>query len=194
MTKNDPASAEPTRGCAACRARLPIVELIRFAHDGEGVVVDLDRRRGGRGVNVGPTRRCLEQAVKRGAFQRGFRRQVTPENARMLYEALGRAFLARLVSYIESSRRSGAVIDVERVDEVEPPELRVALEESGGTLLGVMVPRVRVTSARAFARVAWLARGVSEFTFAMAGGMRRRPEPPAPCAVARASRTPSEKE
>lgn len=192
MTENDQASTEPTRGCAACRARLPIAELIRFAHDGDGVVVDLDRRRGGRGVNIGPARRCLEQAIKRGAFQRGFRRQVPPERARMLYEELGHAFLVRLVSYIESSRRSGAVIDVAGVDEVEPPELRVALEESGGTLLGVTLPRVRVTSARAMARVAWLARGVSEFTFDMAGGMRRRPEGLAPCATARAGRTPSE--
>jgi len=194
VSKNDPASTEPTRGCAACRARMPIAELIRFAHDGEGVVVDLDRRLGGRGVNVGPSRRCLEQAIKRGAFQRGFRRPLPPERARSLYESLGRAFIERLSSYVESSRRSGAIEDVARVEDVTPPELRTTLDLSGGELLGIPVPRVRVTNARAAARVAWLSRGVSEFTFDMAGGMRRRPEAPVPCTVARGGRTPSEKE
>lgn len=193
MPKNDPARTEPTRGCAACRARLPLAELIRFAHDGERVVVDLDRRLGGRGVNIGPARSCLEQAIKRGAFQRGFKRPLPPEQARMLFDVLGRAFITRLASYVESSRRSGAVVDVERAGEVEPPELRAVFEASEGALLGVPVPRVRVTSARAAARVAWLARGVSEFTFDIAGGMRRRPEAPVPCARARGGRTPSEK-
>ena len=192
MTTNDPVSAAPTRGCAACRARLPVAEFIRFAHDGEGVVVDLDRRRGGRGVNVGPARRCLEQAVKRGALQRGFRRPVPQEQARALFDAVGRAFLDRLVTFVASSRRSGAVQDVEQVEDVEPAALRAVFEDSEGTLLGVPLPRVRVTEARAMARVAWLARGVSEFTFPMAGGMRRRPDAPAPCAAVRGGRTPSE--
>jgi len=192
VTKNEPASTEPTRGCAACRARLPRAELIRFAHDGAAVVVDLDRRHPGRGVNIGPARRCLEQAIKRGAFQRGFRRSVPQEEARALHAAVGRAFLDRLVTFVASSRRSGAVLDVEQVEEVEPVALREVLEDSGGSLFGVTLPRVRVTAARASARVAWLARGVSEFTFDMAGGMRRRPEAPAPCAAARGGRTPSE--
>jgi len=194
VKKNDPASTVPMRGCAACRARLPIAELVRFAHDGEGVVVDLDRRLGGRGVNVGPARRCLQQAIKRGAFQRGFRRPVPAESVRGLNDALGRAFLDRLVSFIESSRRSGGVVDVEGVDQVEPEELRTTLEASGGTLLGVPLPQVRATTARASTRIAWLARGVSEFTFDTAGGMERRPEALAPCAIVREGRTPSERE
>ena len=35
MTRNEPQIHAPTRGCAACRARLPLAEVVRFALDGD---------------------------------------------------------------------------------------------------------------------------------------------------------------
>lgn len=187
MAQSDPIPHGPTRGCAACRARLPAAELIRFAHDGASVVVDLDRRMPGRGVNLGPTRACLARAIKRGAFARGFKRPVPARDVEGLGESLALTFLDRLIHYMESSRRSQGVVDAPSRDEVEPPELRALVAATDGELRGIRIPQVRALTPAAAARITWLARGVSEFTFDMAGGMKRRPESPEPCVLVRAS-------
>jgi uncharacterized protein len=65
------------RMCIATRDVRPIAELIRFVvgPDGEPVP-DLKQKLPGRGIWVTATRAALDQAVKHGAFVRGFKRQV----------------------------------------------------------------------------------------------------------------------
>ncbi len=81
--KERPAHARSCAGCGA-RAERPSggFELVRFAllPDGEAVraVVDLGASSFGRGVWVHPTRKCLEQAARRG-FSRSARREVRAE-------------------------------------------------------------------------------------------------------------------
>jgi len=62
------------RLCLVTREVKPVSGMIRFvvAPDGE-VVADLKRRLPGRGVWITATRQALAEAVKRGAFRRGFR-------------------------------------------------------------------------------------------------------------------------
>lgn len=151
------------------------------------MVVDLDRRLPGRGVNLGPTRACLARAIKRGAFARGFKRPVPARDVEGLGASLAVAFLDRLIHYMESSRRSQGVVAATCRDEVEPPELRALLAATDGALGGRHIPQLRAVTPAAAARIGWLARGVSEFTFDMAGGMKRRPESPEPCVLVRAS-------
>jgi predicted RNA-binding protein YlxR (DUF448 family) len=59
------------RVCAACRERQPAEKLIRFVRSGSGVSPDLARKAIGRGLNLSPSLRCLELAIKRGVFRRG---------------------------------------------------------------------------------------------------------------------------
>jgi predicted RNA-binding protein YlxR (DUF448 family) len=74
--KNLGAGAE--RLCVVTRQVKPVDEMIRFVAGPQGEVVpDLKRKLPGRGVWVTATRADLAQAVKRGAFGKGFGRAVT---------------------------------------------------------------------------------------------------------------------
>ncbi|MEZ5877187.1 MAG: RNA-binding protein [Tepidamorphaceae bacterium] len=69
---------DPQRTCIVTRQVRPEHELIRFVLDPEGrVVADLKRRLPGRGVWLTARADMLEEAVRKKAFARGFRRQVT---------------------------------------------------------------------------------------------------------------------
>lgn len=65
------------RMCAVTRQVQPIEDLIRFvvAPDGN-VIADLKRKLPGRGLWISAARGTLAEAVKRGLFGRGFKRQV----------------------------------------------------------------------------------------------------------------------
>jgi uncharacterized protein len=65
------------RMCVATRTVRPVADLIRFVvgPDGEAVP-DLKQKLPGRGVWVTATRDALDQAIKRKAFGRGFKRDV----------------------------------------------------------------------------------------------------------------------
>ena len=65
------------RLCAATRTVRPVSELIRFVIGPEGeVVADIKSRLPGRGLWVTATRDALNEAIRRRAFSRGFRREV----------------------------------------------------------------------------------------------------------------------
>jgi len=65
------------RFCAATGAVKPVGEMIRFVVGPEGTVVpDLRGRLPGRGIWITSTRQALETAIARGAFTRGFKREV----------------------------------------------------------------------------------------------------------------------
>lgn len=87
------------RQCAVTRERRTPDALIRFVLDPEGrIVPDLKGRLPGRGVWVSLDREAVALAAKRGAFSRGFRRQVPadPGLAAQVDALLEKAALERL--------------------------------------------------------------------------------------------------
>jgi predicted RNA-binding protein YlxR (DUF448 family) len=71
-------SAGTERLCVVTRAVRPVDEMIRFVAGPDRMVVpDLKRRLPGRGVWVTATRETLVQAVRRGAFRRALKAEVT---------------------------------------------------------------------------------------------------------------------
>jgi len=72
-----PHTRERERLCVATRTVRPVADLIRFvvAPDGE-VVPDLKCKLPGRGVWVTATHDAIEEAIKRKAFARGFKRDL----------------------------------------------------------------------------------------------------------------------
>jgi uncharacterized protein len=72
-----PRGRERERLCVATRAVRPVSDLIRFVVGPDGKVVpDVKGKLPGRGVWVTGTRAVLEEAIKRKAFARGFKRDV----------------------------------------------------------------------------------------------------------------------
>jgi uncharacterized protein len=72
-----PRGRERERLCVATRAVRPVDDLIRFVVGPDGKVVpDLKGKLPGRGVWVMGTRAALEEAIKRKAFARGFKRDI----------------------------------------------------------------------------------------------------------------------
>jgi len=82
------------RMCAVTREVRPVEELLRFVvgPDAE-VLVDLKRKLPGRGLWISASRKALSEAVRRGVFGRGFRRdvKVSPELAEATEALLVRA-------------------------------------------------------------------------------------------------------
>jgi predicted RNA-binding protein YlxR (DUF448 family) len=72
-----PHRRQPERLCVATRTVQPVVDLIRFVvgPDGEAVP-DIKCKLPGRGVWVTATQEAVEDAIKRKAFARGFKRDV----------------------------------------------------------------------------------------------------------------------
>ena len=72
-----PRARERARLCAATRTVQPVSELIRFVvgPDGEAVP-DVKNKLPGRGIWITATRDALDEAIKRRAFARGFKREV----------------------------------------------------------------------------------------------------------------------
>lgn len=72
------------RTCVGCRETASPDQLVRVTVEhserGPEAVIDVDRRLGGRGAWVHPTRECLSTAVRRRAFNRAFRTAVSAEN------------------------------------------------------------------------------------------------------------------
>ncbi|MGH3440841.1 MAG: YlxR family protein [Nitriliruptorales bacterium] len=71
--------SHPIRTCVACRRRRPQHELLRLAATPEGVMLDPERRRPGRGAYVCPEAGCLEAARRREG--RALRRALRAEEA-----------------------------------------------------------------------------------------------------------------
>lgn len=72
-----PRGRERERLCVATRTVRPVDDLIRFVVGPDGQVVpDVKAKLPGRGVWVTGTRAALEEAIKRKAFARGFKRDL----------------------------------------------------------------------------------------------------------------------
>jgi len=135
-TEDERRRATPERTCVGCRQRDDRDALLRFVLGPDGQVVpDLGRKLPGRGASVHPRRACLEVAVRRGGFARGFRRPVDADLeslVAMVVEQLER----RLTGLLLAAQRSGnltlgtdAVRD--RLREQPPALLLVAGDAAG---------------------------------------------------------------
>ena len=195
------AAGGPVRICAACRARVSRDVLLRFVvgaaplPDGESadgssgtkvadrrtIQVDLARTAPGRGVNVGPSPHCIERAVKRGAFQRQWRMQLSREGVELLQVQTRESLRERLAAYIASAWARGGLTRVASLDEVEPREAKVLWESEDLVELVSGIPPVRATNPRISAKIKALSNALSEFTFTRVGGTKRRPEAPEAC-------------
>lgn len=74
-----------SRTCVGCRAVDDPDHLVRLTVRAKVIepviVLDDDRKLGGRGAWLHPTAACVEKAVRRRAFHRAFRRQVDSREA-----------------------------------------------------------------------------------------------------------------
>ena len=97
------------RMCALTRQVRPVDELIRFvvAPSGE-VAPDLKRKLPGRGLWISASRAALADAVKRGTFSKGFRREVrlSPTFA----EDTERLMVAGVVEALAIAAKAGQVV------------------------------------------------------------------------------------
>ncbi|MFW8593870.1 RNA-binding protein [Cribrihabitans neustonicus] len=122
------------RKCIATGETEPKQGLIRFVMGPDGSVVpDVRGKLPGRGVYVAASRAALEAAVKKKAFARGFKAQVSvPEN---LPEEVERQVVRRIVELISLARKSGdAVAGFEKVkDWLGKEEARVLIQASDGS-------------------------------------------------------------
>jgi predicted RNA-binding protein YlxR (DUF448 family) len=87
------------RMCVATREVRPVADMIRFVVGPDGAAVpDLKRKLPGRGVWVTATREALEDAIKRKALARGFKREVRlkPDLVAQTGQLLERAVLDAL--------------------------------------------------------------------------------------------------
>jgi hypothetical protein len=87
----------------------------------------------------------------------------------------------RLRDYLGALAKRGGMRTVTSLDEVVPSEMKRLWEDDA--LRGIVsgLSPGAVTSARSAARIRALLCVVSEFTFARAGGIKRRLEPPEAC-------------
>lgn len=169
------------RSCAACRQRAPRGELLRFVLVDGRVVFDPDRLRQGRGLNLGPSPRCIERAQKKGAFQRQWRIALSPEDARVLAADVGERVRERLAHWLEDAWQRGALAPVAGPEAVEPERMRVLWTQPELASIVGRVPPSIARTPRAAARMAALTHAAWQFTLLGAGDMKRRPEPADVC-------------
>lgn len=81
----------PERKCIACNKRLPQNELFRITFDGTQLKVDEEKKNEGRGCYLCKNSKCFENALKKNAFQRTFKRAFSKDEV----EQIGRYLNAK---------------------------------------------------------------------------------------------------
>ncbi len=74
------------RRCIACRESKPQDELIRFTFDGTVIAADKDGKNDGRGFYLCNSAECLENAIRRKAFNRACKRNIDTEQIRKVVD------------------------------------------------------------------------------------------------------------
>ncbi|BBF94276.1 RNA-binding protein [Blastochloris tepida] len=101
--------AGPVRTCIATRRQGARDAMLRFVAGPDGTVVpDLAARLPGRGAWVGLGRTAVETAVKRRAFARAFRREVTVDPA--LADQVDRLLERSALEALSLANKAGAVV------------------------------------------------------------------------------------
>jgi predicted RNA-binding protein YlxR (DUF448 family)/ribosomal protein L30E len=95
------------RLCVGCRQTDNRDALLRFVSNGEPAMFapDIRRRAPGRGVSVHPRYRCVEAAVRTGAFRRALEVDATP-SARELATSAAAQYVRRAEGLLLAARRS----------------------------------------------------------------------------------------
>jgi predicted RNA-binding protein YlxR (DUF448 family) len=125
------------RTCILTRAVKPIDELIRFVIAPDGAVVaDLKRRLHGRGVWVTATRAAVDEAARRKAFARAFKREVrvAADLAAKVEQQLERAALDALGIAHKAGRVAAGFARTEKALAKEP--VAAVLQASDGAADG----------------------------------------------------------
>jgi len=81
MPHREGAPSGPQRRCAACRARRPKAELLRFVRGPGGVEPDPEQVGPGRGGYCCPDPACVERGLRRGGLARTLRTPLSQEDA-----------------------------------------------------------------------------------------------------------------
>ena len=77
----------PMRTCIATGEKFPKRDLLRIVSKDDGFVeYDVTGKKQGRGANISMTREALELAIKKKAFNRAFKRPLSPEEIKYLQE------------------------------------------------------------------------------------------------------------
>lgn len=114
-TTNDPALERPVKGetpvrqCAVTRERLPQTQMVRFVADPDGrLVPDIAGKLPGRGVWAAADRKAVEDGVKKRAFSRGLKQDVSaPED---LADMVERLLLDRCTGLLGMAKKSGRIV------------------------------------------------------------------------------------
>lgn len=127
----------PERKCIATGQVQDPSGMIRFVVGPEGQTVpDIHGKLPGRGMWVTSTKEALEMAIKRNAFSRSAKQQVsTPDS---LFEQVDKLLSRRLVDLISMARKAGqAVTGYEKVKGLlETDRARILLQASDGSERG----------------------------------------------------------
>lgn len=152
----------PMRVCAACGDRREAAELLRFVRSSGRVCPDLERTRGGRGLNLCPTQKCLGMGIKRRVFHRKLGAGPSPV-ASELHSELHRFFQVAFDQALSDGQRSGlleeATVATLRKQPTSLPTLHLEGRHQG----------------KPWRRLSWLFSGLSEFTFDPSGVITRPP-------------------
>lgn len=100
----------PQRTCVACRESFAQTQLLRLvcAPQGEQLHLDYLQKLPGRGAYVCATSNCIERAIKRGGFQRAFKKKVSIEVATLHAEAY-KAALRQIRSLLSLAKRANFI-------------------------------------------------------------------------------------
>jgi len=97
------------RLCAVTRQVRPIGELIRFVVGPDGTVVpDVKRKLPGRGLWISNSRTTVAEAVRRGVFARGFKRQVGVPPA--LADETSKLLACSVIDALAMAAKAGEVV------------------------------------------------------------------------------------
>lgn len=101
--------ADPRRRCIVTGQALDKAELVRFIVAPEGTLIpDIEGKLPGRGIWVSASRKCVEEAVRKGLFARAAKRKVTvPDGTCDLIVAL---LAKRCLNLLGLGRKSGKVV------------------------------------------------------------------------------------
>jgi predicted RNA-binding protein YlxR (DUF448 family) len=109
LSRQTPASARPVRTCIVTRAERSPDEMIRFVMSPDGdAVPDLRRKLPGRGVWVTACATIVNEAIRRRAFDRGFRRTVRADQG--LADQLDHLIETDALHLLSLANKAGAVI------------------------------------------------------------------------------------
>ncbi len=105
-----PAGSGPRRTCIACRESSDKKQLVRFALDPKGnVLVDYRQRLPGRGVYTCFNPTCVDKAVKRQSFKRGFKSNCEPADLNILLSQLKQSVEQKILNLIGMGRKAGEI-------------------------------------------------------------------------------------